>query len=431
MIFLLLFRLDRFVNRNYSLHEVYDMRRNQIRSNHLDSNNEMDYQGGETAPGHQHTSYTSDDIDAVYMPWMMENYGRKLAIEALKRRGNMCGESSSQTTLSAPRQNILSNQQQQQQVPLHKRTKSPYVSQYYAQINDRPSSSSSIRPNDIWLIDRGIRRRLKRSMKSSTQQQTVSFDENQSDEVSITDSDTSSDDPRPIVPERINKPDVSLKNKILKTINKSLLSRELTGIDLNMLKLNDFFRRIVKRIEKRALDRDLELDLIRSFSCSHLADLRKEDMRQINMRRRLANSYTTDDIIDIYMPKSLEAYKLKVAIEREKKMRNGCDMTASTMGDALSRISSHQQTQAHSPLHQPIQIKSPNKPSSSSPTQSPLSPPPLNSAFRNNPSNLFRQIIQERLNEIDHKMAQEISSSTRQHHYSSISSFPAGRMHQV
>lgn len=129
--------------------------------------------------------------------------------------------------------------------------------------------------------------------------------------MSITDSDTSSDDTRPIVPERINKPDVSLKNKILKTINKSLLSSELTGIDLNMLKLNDFFRRIVKRIEKRALDRDLELDLIRSFSCSHLADLRKEDMRQINMRRCI-NSYTTDDIIDIYMPKALEAYKLKV-----------------------------------------------------------------------------------------------------------------------
>jgi hypothetical protein len=32
---------------------------------------------------------SSDDIDSVYMPWMMENYGRKLAIEALKRRGNM------------------------------------------------------------------------------------------------------------------------------------------------------------------------------------------------------------------------------------------------------------------------------------------------------------------------------------------------------
>lgn len=131
--------------------------------------------------------------------------------------------------------------------------------------------------------------------------------------MSITDSDTSSDDPRPIVPERINKPDVSLKNKILKTINKSLLSSELTGIDLNMLKLNDFFRRIVKRIEKRALDRDLDLDLIRSFSCSHLADLRKEDMRQINMRRCI-NSYTTDDVVDLYMPKAIEAYKLKVQI---------------------------------------------------------------------------------------------------------------------
>lgn len=265
-----------------------------------------------------HSSFTSDDIDSVYMPWMIENYGRKLAIEALKRRGNMCGESSSQTTLSAPKNSILSRQQGQQgHQQQQQRTKSPYVSQYYAQMNERPvsSASTSVRANDLWLIDRGIRRRLKRSARHKSQAGVSTSGgaeaEPMSDEVSITDSDTSSDDTRPIVPERIQRPDVSLKNKILKTINKSLLSSELTGIDLNMLKLNDFFRRIVKRIEKRALERDLEYDLIRSFSCSHLADLRKEDMRQSNMRR-WGNAYSTEDVIDIYMPKVLEAFKLKV-----------------------------------------------------------------------------------------------------------------------
>jgi hypothetical protein len=255
-------------------------------------------------------------------------------------------------------------------------------------------------------------------------------------QVSITDSDTSSDDTRPIVPDRINKPDVSLKNKILKTINKSLLSSELTGIDLSMLKLNDFFRRIVKRIEKRALERDLDLDLIRSFSCSHLAELRKEDMRQTNMRR-CGTSFATEDIADIYMPKTLEAYKLKVAIEREKRTNRsstGFDMTmtlASTTGDALSRLSSQHQTQPHSPIHQffpppPItppppppqnynynQVKSPT--SRTSGIHSPLSPnystatPPRSNG---NPNSLFRQIIHERLSDIDHRIAQEISSST-------------------
>lgn len=150
----------RHVNRNYSIHELYDIRRHQIRSNQLESSQPA---------GTQIASFTSDDIDSVYMPWMIENYGRKLAIEALKRRGNMCGESTSQTTLLAPRKPMINQQQQ--------RTKSPYVSQYYAQINDRPNSS--LRPNDLWLIDRGIRRRLKRSARKSAQP----MDADQSDEV--------------------------------------------------------------------------------------------------------------------------------------------------------------------------------------------------------------------------------------------------------
>ena len=65
------------VNRKLSLHELYDMRKSQIRSNQMRGN------------VNHNSSFTSDDIDSVYMPWMMENYGRKLAIEALKRRNNM------------------------------------------------------------------------------------------------------------------------------------------------------------------------------------------------------------------------------------------------------------------------------------------------------------------------------------------------------
>ena len=70
------------VNRKFSLHELYDIRKDQIRFNHANNNNNSNN-------NNINSSFTSDDIDSVYMPWMMENYGRKLAIEALKRRNNM------------------------------------------------------------------------------------------------------------------------------------------------------------------------------------------------------------------------------------------------------------------------------------------------------------------------------------------------------
>lgn len=160
------------MNRNNSLHEVYEVRKNQIRSNQLEQQNQLQAAQQQSA---LQTSYTCDDIDAVYMPWMIENYGRKLAIEALKRRGNMCGESTSQTTLWAPQKTA---EKEQHPGEHQKLTKSPYVSQYYAPspLLDRPTASSSsfYRPNDLWLIDRGVRRRLKRSARQQQQQQSAS-----------------------------------------------------------------------------------------------------------------------------------------------------------------------------------------------------------------------------------------------------------------
>lgn len=200
------------------------MRRNQIRSNQLADesllsqavaasssnnqtteiitdgppmNNNQTMSARVAHPQQQHASYTSDDIDSVYLPWMMENSGRKLAIEALKRRGNMCGESSNQTTLLAPKHTMVLSQQQpptsqlqqqqyyQQTSSARQRTKSPYISQYYAQINDRPLSSCSMRHHsDAWLIDRNIRRRLKRASRQLKPNEQA-FDENQSDEVNL------------------------------------------------------------------------------------------------------------------------------------------------------------------------------------------------------------------------------------------------------
>ena len=203
----------------------------------------------------------------------------------------------------------------------------PYVSQYYAASDD---FTHGIKRDDLWLIDKDIRRcirksRQRRSNNNNNESTTCNQDEklvHMDTDVSITDSETSSDDTRPIVPEKIKKPDISLKNKILKTINRSLFSTELTGIDLNMLKLKDNFQRTLRKIEKKALERELEHDLIKSFSFNHLADLRKEDIKYSNMRLNSAlfkNSYTTEDVQDLYMPKMLENYKLKVAIQKNAK----------------------------------------------------------------------------------------------------------------
>jgi hypothetical protein len=255
---------------------------------------------------------------------------------------------------------------------------------------------------------------------------------NMDTDVSITDSETSSDDTRPIVPEKINKPDISLKNKILKTINKSLLSTELTGIDLNMLKLNDNYKKILRKIEKKALERELEHDLIKSFSFNHLADLRKEDIKYSNMRVNSSifkKSYTYEDIQDLYMPKMLENYKLKLAIEKNSKHTNNFLSASSSFSSPQHRISSSQSpirrhtkndespVELHylrSNIEKNSELITDRKTLTSPPLVHLKSPPSLKSnisspSFKTNPNKLFSQIIQEKLNEIDHKMAQEIA----------------------
>lgn len=139
----------------------------------------------------------------------------------------------------------------------------------------------------------------------------------------------------------------------------------------------------------------------------------------MKVKTRYYNSYSTEDIEDLYMPKMLETYKLKIAIEKERKGK-GYDSQSTGFSRASSNQSPmHLSTEhiqhntddlnLHSPLittQPPVQIKSHN----SSSIATPLSPA---SAFRSNTDNLFRQIIQERLTEFDQRMANEISSSTR------------------
>lgn len=335
---------SKFLNRNWSLKEVYDIRRNQIRVNILDAINSDD-------STQIQNNFTCDDIDQVFMPWMMENYGRKMTIEAMRRKAQ--AQSSS-------------------------RTKSPYVSQYYAKAND----FGSLGHHDLWLIDRDLRRHLKHASNSNLSDS----------DLSMTDTETSSDDTRPIVPQKINKPDNSLKNKILKAINKSLLTSEVSGVDLKLLKLNDLVKRTMRRVDKRVLERDLEHDLIRSFSCGHLVELRKEDIKYMNLRLNGINSFTNEDIQDLNNAKILETFKLKLALQKECRPRRVLTVSKENAWDQFDR--------ALVTSMPPVQIKSPI-----------VSTPPV--PQYSNTDSLFKQIIQERICEFDHRIASEISSTAK------------------
>ncbi len=355
-------RQQRGLARNSLMNEAYENQQRNPQSTHM-TNTAADLSIDQ--------SFVSDDIDNVYMPWMMENYGRKLFIE---RRNNMNSEAGG--TNESTEAKIRS--------PRHK---SPYVSQYYAQTNDLVPG---MKRNDLWFIDKDIRRLVKRSRNQSSDPVV-----NMETEVSISDSETSSDDTRPIVPEKINKPDVSLKNKILKTINKSLLSTELTGIDLNMLKLNDHVRKTSRRVEKKAVERVMELYLIRSFSCHHLADLRREDIRYNNLRinRQLSrfNSFTVEDISDLYMPKMLEAFKLKSAILKEKKIPQFVHIYKYKLTPQM--VTASELTDRKLVISPPtILIKSPNT-SLRQDIRSTL-PPNTGLTIRTNPNTLFTEIMQ-------------------------------------
>lgn len=358
------------------------------------SSNEIDeiHKNGSNMLSHLDVSLASEDIDSVYLPWMMENYGRKLVIEALRRRGNMHVEG---FTLKRHRATLAKHKEHHQQKV--KREKSPYVSQYYMQ-----DTSSKMRRNELWIIDKEIRK-LTKAPKNSANQSGNNMDT----DVSITDSETSSEDTRPVIPEKINKPDVSLRNKIMRTVNRSLLSSDFTGIDLRLMKLDDKFRKYLRKTEKKALERELEHDLIRSFSCSHLNDLRKEDIRYLNMRSEI-NSYSTDDVIDLHMPTILETYKLKVAINHENKGK-----VIEHQGSSVISNNTPLSHRTHSPVHDttmPLK-RYPDSPTKSSPTKalsnimSPLSP---------SSKNIFREIIQEKLNEIDKQMAKQIYTKTKE-----------------
>jgi hypothetical protein len=108
--------------------------------------------------------------------------------------------------------------------------------------------------------------------------------------------------------------------QIMKNVNKSLIDRNYQ-IDKNRLKyLEQNVRRYLRLFENQSLQRELNYDLVRCFSSSYLHDLRHEEIRQNQLRSHMY-SYTYEDIQDIHIPSILEAYKMKIAIDREKYQR--------------------------------------------------------------------------------------------------------------
>ncbi len=108
--------------------------------------------------------------------------------------------------------------------------------------------------------------------------------------------------------------------QIMKNVNKSLIDRNYLSETNRSKQLEQNVRRYLRFIENQSLQRELNYDLIRCFSSTYLDDLRREENRHFQTRSNM-RSYTYEDIQDIHMSPVLEAYKMKKAIDREKRLR--------------------------------------------------------------------------------------------------------------
>lgn len=127
-------------------------------------------------------------------------------------------------------------------------------------------------------------------------------------------------------------------DQIMKNVNKSLIDRTYLSDTNRFKQLDQRVRSYLRSIENQALQRELNHDLIRCFSSSYLEDLRREENRHLQTRSHL-RAYTYEDVQDIHMPSVLEAYRMRHAVDRERRARltNIIDgaMTSSTQTSSL------------------------------------------------------------------------------------------------
>ncbi|UJR36709.1 hypothetical protein I4U23_029426 [Adineta vaga] len=112
----------------------------------------------------------------------------------------------------------------------------------------------------------------------------------------------------------------STHNRILKHVNGSLIDRNYLSDTSRIKQLEQDAHRYLRFIENQSLQRELNHDLIRCFSSTYIDDLRREENRHFQTRVNM-RSYTYEDIQDIHMSQALEAYKMKRAIDKEKRLR--------------------------------------------------------------------------------------------------------------
>jgi hypothetical protein len=108
--------------------------------------------------------------------------------------------------------------------------------------------------------------------------------------------------------------------QIMKTVNRSLIDRNYLSDTTRLKQLDQNVNRYLRFIENQSLQRELNHDLIRCFSSTYLNDLRREENRHFQTRMN-TRAYTYEDIQDIHMSQVLEAYKMKRAIDRERRLR--------------------------------------------------------------------------------------------------------------
>ncbi|CAF4705856.1 unnamed protein product, partial [Rotaria sp. Silwood1] len=215
--------------------------------------------------------------------------------------------------------------------------------------------------------------------------------------------------------------------QIMKNVNKSLLDGNYLA-DVNRIKqLDQTFHRYLRSLENQSLQRELNYDLIRCFSSTYLDDLRREENRNFQTRSNM-RSYTYEDIQDIHMSPTLEAYKMKRAIDRERRLRLSTSfdgqITSSTPTSSIGAGLLSPLLSSHSPimtgsLNENMDVQSggfeTDRRSQKSHTSTAQTPILIRPGFVTPGPNvdLFYEIMQDRFRGVDASIAGQVSNASQ------------------
>ncbi|CAF1311454.1 unnamed protein product, partial [Adineta steineri] len=215
--------------------------------------------------------------------------------------------------------------------------------------------------------------------------------------------------------------------QIMKTVNKSLIDRTYLSDSNRLKQLEQNTHRYLRFIENQSLQRELNHDLIRCFSSTYLDDLRREENRHFQTRINM-RSYTYEDIQDIHMSQVLEAYKMKRAIDKEKRLRLNTSydghITSSTPTSSIGAGHLSPLLSSYSPvmtgsLNENIDVQSggfePDRRSLKSHASTSHTPTTLRTSYvAQGPSlDLFYEIMQDSFRGVDASIAGHVSNASQ------------------